>query len=141
MKVAVMGASGMLGSIGLSWLAQDEKLSVAATSRSRQNQDLLRRIASRADLCLVDAEAATVASLAEALSGCTWAVNCIGAIKPYIKDDDPQQVERALKVNSLFPHVLARAAEQVHCRVLQIATDCAYSGTQGAYTEPSPTDP
>jgi dTDP-4-dehydrorhamnose reductase len=141
MKIAVLGASGMLGSMVLSWLAQDEQFSVVATSRRRDSQDFSRRVAPRAELRSTDAETATIENLAQLLTGCVWAVNCIGVIKPFIKDDDPQQVERALRVNALFPHVLARAAEQAECRVLQIATDCAYSGTTGAYTESSPHDP
>ena len=62
-------------------------------------------------------------------------INAIGIIKPYIKDDDPQQVQRAIRVNALFPHILAEAANKVGTTVLQIATDCVYSGTKGNYVE------
>lgn len=50
-------------------------------------------------------------------------INCIGVIKPYCDD-----VERAIRVNSLFPHSLP-------ARTIQIATDCVYSGAHGNYTE------
>ena len=45
-----------------------------------------------------------------------------------------------MRVNSLFPHTLARAAEAADCTVLQIATDCVYSGRTGRYTESSSHD-
>lgn len=52
-----------------------------------------------------------------------WIINCIGLIKPYCED-----VERAVKVNALFPHSLPPTT-------LQIATDCVYSGKKGKYAE------
>lgn len=53
-----------------------------------------------------------------------WVINCIGLIKPYCDD-----VERAVRVNALFPHTFPSA------QVLQIATDCVFSGKKGNYSE------
>lgn len=50
-------------------------------------------------------------------------INCIGVIKPYCDD-----VERAIKVNALFPHRLPEGT-------IQIATDCVFSGKKGHYVE------
>lgn len=50
-------------------------------------------------------------------------INCIGVIKPYCND-----IERAIKVNALFPHTLPATT-------IQIATDCVFSGKQGSYVE------
>ena len=61
-------------------------------------------------------------------------MNCIGVIKPLIHDDNASEVEQAVRINALFPHLLARWTAG-HARVLQIATDCVYSGTKGGYTE------
>jgi len=62
-----------------------------------------------------------------------WIVNAIGIIKPYIHDDQPNEIERAIIGNSCFPHWLARSFEK--SRILQIATDCVYSGSKGCYPE------
>ena len=62
-------------------------------------------------------------------------INAVGVIKPYIRDTDSCQVERAVRVNALFPHLLARAAARCDARVIQIATDCVYSGARGGYVE------
>jgi dTDP-4-dehydrorhamnose reductase len=123
MKIVVLGTSGMLGSMVLRELAGDRTLEVIGTVRAT-----------------LDAERAGVDDLARLLEAAAWAVNAIGIIKPYIRDDDAPAVERAVRVNGLFPHTLARAAERSGCRVLQIATDCVYSGTIGHYREDAPHD-
>jgi dTDP-4-dehydrorhamnose reductase len=46
----------------------------------------------------------------------------------------------APSVNALFPLLLATAAERANARVIQIATDCVFSGTRGSYREDSPHD-
>jgi dTDP-4-dehydrorhamnose reductase len=81
---------------------------------------------------------ASAANLEEALSACgkhQWIINAIGITKPLIRDDNPAQIERAVRVNVLLPHAVARYAEAHGARVLQIATDCVYSGARGAYVE------
>jgi dTDP-4-dehydrorhamnose reductase len=140
MKVVVLGASGMLGSMVLSWLARDPALKLVATGREASLQTGIKALAPRSEFQLLDAETADADTLAELLNGADWAVNCIGIIKPYIKDDNPAQTQRALRVNALFPHLLALAAERTQCQVLQIATDCVYSGMKGGYLETAPQD-
>lgn len=65
------------------------------------------------------------------LSADDYVINCIGAI--------PQKGYNAnemVKLNTHFPHLLA----QEGYRVIQIATDCAFSGMRGGYTENDPRD-
>jgi dTDP-4-dehydrorhamnose reductase len=52
-----------------------------------------------------------------------------------VKDDQADEVIRAVKVNGIFPDKLARICENKNAKLLQIATDCVYSGNGGAYTE------
>lgn len=47
----------------------------------------------------------------------------------------------SIEVNALFPHRLAVMARDVGARVLQVSTDCVFSGTRGGYTEDDLTDP
>lgn len=84
---------------------------------------------------LFDAESESVEAAAFWELRPDYIINGIGIIKPYCKDDDRDGVLRAIKVNSLFPHLLARAAEKQAARVLQIATDCVYAGARGNYLE------
>jgi dTDP-4-dehydrorhamnose reductase len=75
-------------------------------------------------------------------SGPAWDywINCIGIIKPYCRDNDPAGVRNAIRVNAAFPHELAAAAKQNGVRLIQIATDCVYSGSKGSYVESDPHD-
>jgi dTDP-4-dehydrorhamnose reductase len=73
-------------------------------------------------------------------AGQDWVVNAIGIIKPLINEQVPQEVRRAIVVNSLFPFRLAAAATMGNTRVIQIATDCVFSGRVGSYHEDAPHD-
>lgn len=123
-KVAILGSTGMLGSMVHRYLSRQPRYKLTNYSRG---------------ILLADAINST--GLTRLLIGQDYVLNCIGVIKSRIDEQNPQSVECAVQVNSLFPHRLARAAEQTGCRVLQIATDCVYSGREGGYLEFSPHDP
>jgi dTDP-4-dehydrorhamnose reductase len=125
LRVAILGSTGMLGSMVLRHLS------------TLPDYDL-----STIDRPSFDAEAPFLQPiLTDFLRGHDYAINCIGIIKPRIDEGSAVSVERAIRVNSLFPHALARAAESVGCRVLQIATDCVFSRREGNYAETAPHDP
>jgi len=130
-KVAILGTTGMLGGMVARFLSQQPEY----------------------DLCVIDhrggefpfdAAQVSVESLVYLLNGQDYIINCIGIIKPRIDEQNSCSVQRAVRVNALFPHMLAEVAERVGARVLQIATDCVYSGqgaSAGSYFESSPHDP
>ncbi|GHV90780.1 NAD(P)-dependent oxidoreductase [Spirochaetia bacterium] len=112
-KVAVIGINGMLGNTVFRVL-QDSNLNVTGISRKE-----------------LDAETAAFADIEKVVACYDYIVNCIGIIKPYIHDTHSGEVERAIAVNALFPHKLARCG----IKVIQIATDCVYDGVKGNYIE------
>lgn len=134
-KVLVLGGTGMLGAMVAEVFSCEPGFAVSATAR----EEALRRAAAErlpgVAWLPFDADLPATAGALLSKGGFAWAVNCIGVIKPYIKDDDSAKVRRALRVNAMFPHVLADAAAASGCRVLQIATDCVYSGREGRYGE------
>lgn len=134
-QVVILGATGMLGAMVVDVFASDRSLATHATARAKP-----AAANSSVSWHSLDASRATVAECRSVISGASWVVNCIGITKPLIKDDVASQVEQAIRVNSEFPHLLGRAAEAEGVRVLQIATDCAYSGQDGQYAEDSPHD-
>src|SRR3989338_797157 len=140
-KVLVLGGSGMLGSMIVDWLARDLSLKVGATVRDRRYLEHGRALLPEVQWRLLDAEDDSYASALSILEDYGWVINAIGVIKQFIRDDNPVEVERAIRVNALFPHRLARKARETGARVLQIATDCVYSGREGRYTEEAPHDP
>ena len=133
-SVLVLGGTGMLGSMVTDELARRSGIRVTATWRASSRSAQPVKIPG-VEWVPFDAADSRVD---EALLACghhQWIVNAIGITKPLIRDDNPQQVERALRINALLPHAIARVADALGARVLQIATDCVYSGAKGAYVE------
>jgi dTDP-4-dehydrorhamnose reductase len=131
-KVIVLGASGMLGSMVTDVLSRDKGLAVTATIRET---DLLERCQQEfPDVQWAQFDATSPEGF-KVIEGNDWVINAIGITKPLIRDDNAFEIERAIRVNSLFPQLLAAKAKETGTRVLQIATDCVYSGHKGRYVE------
>jgi dTDP-4-dehydrorhamnose reductase len=119
-KVAILGSTGMLGSMVRRFLSSQPEYDLRTYSRSALEAALIN-----------------VADLFQLISGQDYVINCIGVIKPRIDEKNPASVRDAIQVNAQFPYTLAHAAEWAKVRVLQIATDCVYSGREGNYREDS----
>ncbi|UCD37167.1 MAG: sugar nucleotide-binding protein, partial [Fidelibacterota bacterium] len=59
-------------------------------------------------------------------------LNCIGIIKQREKTENPR---RSIYLNALFPHLVAEACQEVDAKLIQVSTDCVFSGEKGDYTE------
>lgn len=140
-KVAILGAFGMLGSMTMRVLSQDESFSLIGTVREKAEAKLLAKKYPKAKIKVLDLDGAGVKEIKQAIVGADWVVNCIGILKPYISEDDPFKIERAIRINALYPHHLATAAEKIGAKIIQIETDCSFSGTRGDYVETDPHDP
>jgi dTDP-4-dehydrorhamnose reductase len=132
MKVVVLGASGMLGSMVTDVLSRNPELKVVAAARDQKALEKGKHAIPEAQWESFDASSMDVSPL---LTDAVWVINAIGITKPLIRDDNAFEVERALRINSQFPYLLSRAAEKQKAQVIQIATDCVYSGAKGKYQE------
>jgi len=112
-KIAILGIDGMLGSAVYKIFSQT-KFNIIGINRST-----------------LDVQYAGVNEIKNAVEDSDYIINCIGIIKPYIHDDNPAEVERAIEINALFPHRLS----QCGIKTIQIATDCVYDGVKGNYVE------
>ena len=132
-KVLILGGSGMLGTAVLDVFAKDDSFKIIATARSK---DLFDHPNKKIIWHIFDAESDNLKQdLTAIVQDVDFVVNCIGIIKPYAKDDNAEHVKRAIKVNSLFPQILNDLSLKSGFKVLQIATDCVYSGQKGLYNE------
>jgi dTDP-4-dehydrorhamnose reductase len=59
-------------------------------------------------------------------------INCVGVIKQLAAAKDPVV---SIAINSLFPHRLARLSAARKARLIQISTDCVFTGRRGNYLE------
>lgn len=77
----------------------------------------------------------SVSELSEYLSEGDFLINCIGLTTHNIDESDPRAAEEARLLNVQFPKELASLAEETGTNVIQIATDCVFSGSKGGYVE------
>ncbi|MFO7607104.1 MAG: SDR family oxidoreductase [Desulfurivibrionaceae bacterium] len=59
-------------------------------------------------------------------------VNAVGIVK---QRSEAHDAIVSLEVNSLLPHRLSRLCAELGARLIQISTDCVFSGAKGMYTE------
>ena len=59
-------------------------------------------------------------------------INCVGIVKQRSESKDAIE---SIKINSLFPHQLELLCGQYDARLIQISTDCVFSGKKGGYLE------
>lgn len=126
-RVLVLGSTGMLGSAVLGQLKM-AGLEVLEASRSKGFK--------------FDAETLNLRDLASVtkLTAEDYVVNCVGLTKSRIDESSRESRELAVRLNVDFPNHLALFAEQVGFKVIQVATDCVFSGELGNYSELAPHD-
>jgi dTDP-4-dehydrorhamnose reductase len=123
-KVAILGNTGMLGSMVEKILSRQMDLHV--NGFGRESIELFPRSLNSVG-----------AKLTELLGFDTsWVINCMGATKPYF--DSASDLTIPLYANAIFPHQLAKWAELMHTNVIHITTDCVYDGHIGRYDERAP---
>ena len=134
-KVLILGVSGMLGAMVFDVFSREKDMETDVTVRNDQTREYWAHYLKGVSCHLLDVEKVTQVELKRLIREYDWVINAIGITKPYIKDDDAHRIDIAVKVNSRFPYLLGKAAEGTNVKVLQIATDCVYSGIQGKYAE------
>ncbi len=132
MKILVLGATGMLGSTLFRYLSEDKNFSVYGTAREgRALQHFSKTLASQ---LIIGVDVANNESLLDVFTKIKpdVVVNCIGLVKQLAESKDPLL---AISINALLPHRLAALCKTGGARLIQISTDCVFSGTKGGYLE------
>jgi len=135
MKVLILGVTGMLGQAVMREFVGFAG-EVVVTSRSGGQSNVPHNFAQ----VRFDASADSISQLLDDLSNGDYVINCIGIIRTEIDESSQDSRERAFEINKNFPARLAAAAEKRKLHVIQIATDCVFSGKSGHYFENSPHD-
>lgn len=132
-KIAIMGSTGMIGS-GITRGFTEEGFDVTEFNRTGESF-IAGNPVRKFDVNTVSDESLKI------FSDFDYIVNSIGVIRHKISSKSQQDIENAVKVNCLFPQQLGRSAKKFGYKVLQIGTDCVFSGTKGAYSERDQFDP
>lgn len=134
-QVAILGSTGMLGS-ALTYLMSSSTHKV--TEFNRAGQPL---VSGNSAVAIDVATSHTEIERVFLKKKFDYVINAIGTIKQVIDEKDPDSIENAYKVNSDFPSFLDSYSKVTGTPVIQIGTDCVYSGVKGGYTESDPFDP
>jgi dTDP-4-dehydrorhamnose reductase len=129
-KVLILGGSGMIGT-GLAQSLQAAGVNVEVTSRGGVPLERLPGVA----VHKFEAKTDSIEVLTNHLEPGDYIINCIGMVKSLIHDDQPESCDAAYLLNSTFPSKLAAVAETKGLKIIQMATDCVYSGHDGNYSE------
>ncbi len=62
-----------------------------------------------------------------------YVINCAGLLI----EESEKRTEDAILINSFFPNMLSRLGRQLNFKLIQISTDCVFSGNAGNYSEKS----
>ena len=136
-RVLVLGGSGMLGHKLAQTLAprfetwatvRSESLAPAVDAVLDESQTL-----TGVDVDRPDAVAAAVARVQPDV-----VVNAIGIVKQL---RTAKAAIPTIRINALLPHELAELCAAEDARLIQISTDCVFSGSRGNYSETDAPDP
>jgi dTDP-4-dehydrorhamnose reductase len=136
MRTLILGGSGMLG----------HKLSQTLGGRFETYSTFRQVPAALESLGVYDrvqvlgqVEVSDFDSVARSLSAKRpdVVINCIGIVKQDAAAHDSIQ---SISVNALFPHRLAQLCRAAGARLVDISTDCGFSGRKGNYDETDESD-
>ncbi len=131
MKFLILGGDGMLGHQLLKTLGggHDVRVTLRQSMPRYEPYGLFNRENSFADV-----DARLLPRLEEIIARFRpqAIVNCVGLVK---QRDDTKDVIANLELNALLPHRLAELCRGTGARLIQVSTDCVFSGRRGMYRE------
>lgn len=129
MKILVLGANGMLGNACMSYLTSNSEFEVIGTVRSESSLRYFRPQMQQHIIVGIDVADESIQSTLLRTKKPDVVINCIGIVK---QAKDGNDSAKLMKLNAYLPHQLARLCSEIGVRMLQISTDCVFSGLKGA---------
>lgn len=134
MKIAVLGATGMLGAAVSKYMIEHYGVENVVFSA---RQDAPPALIGSEKWIQLSLPLENEYSLCKIPNDVDYVINCIGIIKPMV---EKVGMVNTIYANAIFPHVLAEYCNRHDIRLIQITTDCVYSGKKGMYIESDPHD-
>jgi dTDP-4-dehydrorhamnose reductase len=120
-RVLVIGSKGMAGHV-ITYYLKEKGIDVKDISR---NDDFFR------STYTLDVTSFKLIERIINEGGFSLIINCIGLLN----EKAEQHPDRAVQLNSYFPHFLARLATANKASLIHISTDCVFNGNKGNYRE------
>ena len=134
-NILILGIDGMLGNMLANVFSQKSSGKLFFTSRRDEHVNEYLN----GEIINFDALSMGFTSLVSTVQP-DFVINCIGVIKPLIKESDRKSVINAQTINSFLPLNIATSTNEFNFKYLQIGTDCVFNGEKGMYSEESNTD-
>lgn len=121
MKYLVLGAGGMAGHLITCYLIEQGEQVIGF---ARKSLDFCETIVS---------DATNFVKLEQIVKEgkFDYIINCIGILNQYAENN----IDQAILLNSYLPHFLCSITKNTNTRVIQMSTDCVFSGKRGNYSE------
>lgn len=133
-KILIFGASGMIGSTLVKVISMNKNLKVIGVIRQKSYKKLFSD--QKLQFLIYNYSSIDLDSLKKILltSNPDVVINCSGITKQRINNNNLQKI---FFMNSIFPHRLAYFAKKINFKLIQISTDCVFSGKllKGSYKE------
>jgi len=126
-KILVFGSTGMIGHVVYSYLTSLNKYKlIGSTINNKISENTI----------LLDIRnPEKIKDYLKTLKP-DYVINCAGLLIA----ESEKNIEDALLINSLFPNVLSKLGKKLNFKLIQMSTDCVFSGKEGSYTEESVQD-
>ena len=134
-NVIVLGARGMLGHMVEKTLSQDTAFEVLGTESDDKNAAMHFNVWDGIETLRRTVEKARLFT-----SMPLYFINCIGITMNLIDPKNSPSVQRAIRINSLFPHELAGFAEEIQARMIHMSTDGVFAPNVAGALEDWPHD-
>lgn len=121
MKIAVVGASGMLGHTVVNHLSKNKNFTIYAFTRNR-------KICRDKNIFYINYN-----ELFSFFFPYDYLINCAGVLRT--KDKSPELISEAININALLPLKILKA--DLSKKIINITTDGVFSGSTGNYLETS----
>jgi len=121
-KIAIIGSNGMAGHLISDYLVLNPEFEVVRVARDSSIKKTDHQI-----------DVTNFYALEELISNLKpdYVINAIGVLNA----DAESNPDRAVLLNSYFPHFLANICDKYKSRLFHISTDCVFSGKKGSYLE------
>ena len=121
-KALILGSTGMLGHIVFNILEKSKKFELFDISyRNKLNSKTII-----CDVTRTEELEKILHSIKPDLI-----INCVGVLLNRSEINSANTIF----INSYLPHFLKNICEGINCKIIQISTDCVYSGSKGEYDE------
>ena len=138
MKILIIGASGMIGHCLFGYLSQKKKYQIYGFVRNKRILKNNKFLFNHKNI--LEVEILRNNNLKKIISDLQpeIIINCSGIVK---QNTLIRNVPLSIELNSIFPHNLNLICKEIDCRLIQLSTDCVFSGIKGNYKETDLPDP